>query len=212
VNENHARLCSSPEWAQTIQNELLPSLAKGVELGDEMLEIGPGPGAATEWLRGKVRRLVALEIDPNAARKLAIRYAGSNVEVVVGDVGAMTFPDASFDSVGSFTMLHHLASAAVQTKALSEMHRVLRPGGVLVVSDSLASNELHHFHAGDTYTPVEPAALLELARVLGFCPITLGIERALTLVARRPACDSAATSRTVTRSSLMPTKQGGTAR
>ena len=141
-----------------------------------------------------------------------MRYEGSNVEVIVGDVGAMAFPDGCFDSVGSFTMLHHLPNAVAQTKALFEMHRVLRPGGVLIVSDSLASNELHHFHAGDTYTPVEPPALLELARVLGFCPITLGIERALTLVARRPAREHSATANHAATGSLMATTKGGTCR
>ncbi len=70
MNENHSRLCPSPEWAEWIQGELLPPLAAGVDLGAEMLEIGPGPGAATEWLRHRVRRLVALEIDAEAAGQL----------------------------------------------------------------------------------------------------------------------------------------------
>jgi hypothetical protein len=63
MNANHGQLCSSPEWAAHIQNDLLPLLVAGVDLGEEMLEIGPGPGAATEWLRHKVRRLTALELD-----------------------------------------------------------------------------------------------------------------------------------------------------
>ena len=46
VNENHARLCPSPQWAAYIQADLLPTLVDGIDLGDELLEIGPGPGAA----------------------------------------------------------------------------------------------------------------------------------------------------------------------
>src|SRR6185437_7644148 len=49
MNENHARVCTSPEWAQHIQAGILPALTRDVDLGAEMLEIGPGPGAATEW-------------------------------------------------------------------------------------------------------------------------------------------------------------------
>src|ERR1017187_2259661 len=68
-------------------------------------------------------------------------------------------PTLPFDSVGSFTMLHHVATLALQNKILAEAFRVLRPGGVLIGSDSLASNDLHHFHAGDTYNPIEAASV-----------------------------------------------------
>ncbi len=46
MNSNHARLCPSPEWAEHIQNEILPEVTRGIDLGQDMLEIGPGPGAA----------------------------------------------------------------------------------------------------------------------------------------------------------------------
>ena len=189
MNENHAKLCPSPEWADWIQGELLPSLTAGVDLGAEMLEIGPGPGAATGWLRHRVRRLVALEIDEEAAARLAAQYDGGNVEVTVGDATAMTFGDASFDSVATFTMLHHVPTAAAQDQILAQTLRVLRPGGVLVGSDSLASNDLHEFHAGDTYNPVEPAAFLTRLRTVGFGKITIGVDDVLTFVARKPAGD-----------------------
>src|SRR5579884_2114542 len=81
VNENHARVCSSPEWAAWLHGEILPPLAAAVSLGEDMLEVGPGPGAATGWLRQRVRRLVALESDERAAAGLAAKYAGTNVEV-----------------------------------------------------------------------------------------------------------------------------------
>ena len=189
MNENHAKLCPSPEWADWIRGELLPSLAAGVDLGAEMLEIGPGPGAATGWLRHQVRRLVALEIDEETAARLAAEHEGGNVEVTVGDATGMTFGDASFDSVATFTMLHHVPTAAAQDQILAETLRVLRPGGVLIGSDSLASNDLHEFHAGDTYNPVEPAAFLTRLRTVGFGKITIGVDDVLTFVARKPAGD-----------------------
>ncbi len=192
VNENHARACSSPEWAEMIQNELLPSLTRGVELGDEMLEVGPGPGAATEWLRQRVTRLVALEIDQGAAQLLSERLNGTNVVVAVGDATAMDFPDGSFDSVGCFTMLHHVPTLQAQFKVLSEIFRVLRPGGVLIASDGIANSESHDFHAGDTYNPIDPSCLLSLIRALGFAQITLGVDRRLHLVAHKPMPESTA--------------------
>src|SRR5260370_16536874 len=107
MNENHARVCPSPEWAAHIQGEILPSLTEHADLGGDMLEIGPGPGAATEWLRYRVRRLTALEIDDEAAAKLAGRYPGGNVEVVVGNAAHLSYPARSSHSPSCSTLLPH---------------------------------------------------------------------------------------------------------
>jgi SAM-dependent methyltransferase len=187
MNENHARVCPSPEWAAHLQNDILPSLVQHADLGDDLLEIGPGPGAATEWLRHRVRRLTVLEIDEAAAAKLAQRYAASNVEVVIGDATKLSYPDGSFDSVGSFTMLHHVPTPALQNKILGEALRVLRPGGVLIASDSLASDGLHHFHEGDTYNPIDPGTVVSRLQTIGFGALTVMIDDRLKLIARKPA-------------------------
>jgi hypothetical protein len=154
MNENHAQLCASREWAECVQTEFLPPLVRDVDLGTDLLEIGPGPGAATEWLCQHVTRLTALESD-----------------------GV------------SFTMLHHVPTVALQNQVLAEVLRVLRPGGVLIGSDSLASNDLHHFHVDDTYNPVEPASLLTRLQTLGFCKITVMVDWSLNFIAHRPASD-----------------------
>jgi SAM-dependent methyltransferase len=78
-------------------------------------------------------------------------------------------------------------AAAAQDQLLAEALRVLRPGGVLIGSDSLASNDLHAFHVGDTYNPVEPAAFLTRLQTLGFGKITIGVDHVLTFVAHKPA-------------------------
>jgi SAM-dependent methyltransferase len=187
MNENHARVCTSPEWAQHLQTDILPALTRDIDLGDQMLEIGPGPGAATEWLRSRVGKLTAIEVDEAAAALLATRYAGSNVEVVAGSATALSYPDGSYDSVGCFTMLHHVPTLELQNKILAEAFRVLRPGGVLIGSDSLASNDLHHFHAEDTYNPVDPASVLGRLQTLGFGGITVIMDDVLKFVAVKPA-------------------------
>src|SRR5215472_19195595 len=103
MNENHAQLCPSPEWAQHIQQDILPVLTRDVDLGSAMLEIGPGPGAATGWLADRVSKLTAIEIDPDAAQRLADRFAGTNVEIVTGSATELDYLAASFDSFGCFT-------------------------------------------------------------------------------------------------------------
>jgi SAM-dependent methyltransferase len=186
VNENHQQLCPSAEWAAHIQGDVLPWLVGQVDLGQEMLEIGPGPGAATEWLRHRVKRLVVCEIDEEAARRLTERYADSNVEVRVGSGTDLPHDNDSFDSVGSFTMLHHVPTLDLQRSILAEAIRVLRPGGVLIGSDSLGSTGLHEFHADDTYNPIDPSVLLALFRALGFDRITVRVDGILSFVAHKP--------------------------
>ncbi len=187
MNDNHARLCPSPEWAEHIQRDILPVLARDVDLGETMLEIGPGPGAATGWLASKVAKLTAVEIDADAARLLTERFTGTSVDIVTGDATELDFPADSFDSAGCFTMLHHVPTPALQNTILAEVFRVLRPGGSLLGSDSLPSNDLHHFHTGDTCNPIEPASLLTRLQTLGFSPVTVIVADALLFIAGKPS-------------------------
>jgi SAM-dependent methyltransferase len=195
MNSNHAKLCPSPEWADHIQGDILPLLTRDVDLGEAMLEIGPGPGAATGWLAGRVSKLTAVEIDPAAAGLLTDRFAGTNVEVVTGSATDLGYPAESFDSVGCFTMLHHVQTAALQNAILAEAFRVLRPGGVFIGSDSLASDDLHHFHVDDTYNPIDPASLLIRLQTLGFAPITLIVGNSLLFVAGKPGLGAGSADR-----------------
>jgi ubiquinone/menaquinone biosynthesis C-methylase UbiE len=184
MNENHA-LCSTPEWAEFMESEVLEPVAAGQDLGDEMLELGPGPGAATRWLRHRVKRLVALELDPDAAERLQDELGETNVTVRTGDSTRVPFPEASFDSVACFTMLHHIPTAQEQFRTLCEAFRVLRPGGVLVGADSLASQGLHEFHEGDTYNPIDPGRLLVFLQAAGFGHIMVSAGEGLHFTARK---------------------------
>jgi SAM-dependent methyltransferase len=186
VNKNHAELLGTADWAAFLHDDVLPSVTHGIDLGDDLLEIGPGPGAATEWLRHRVKRLVAIDLEPEAAAALGARFAGTNVEAVAGDATALPYPDGSFDTVGMFTMLHHVPTRALQDALLAGALRALRPGGTLIGSDSLASNGLHQFHEGDTYNPVEPAAFLTRLQTIGFGEITLTVSDRLMFRAVKP--------------------------
>ena len=187
MNENHAKLMPSPEWAAHIQDEVLPLATADVEFGADLLELGPGPGAATDWLRRRAGRLVAVEQEEEAAARLADRFAGTNVEVVRGDAAALGYPDESFDTVTTCTMLHHVHTRARQDKVLAEAFRVLRPGGAFLGSDSLPSDGLHRFHEGDTYNPVEPATFLTRLQTVGFTAITLRVGYNLIFTAWKQA-------------------------
>ncbi len=192
MNDNHA-VCATTEWSEEMRDSVVAYGTVHADLGESMLEIGPGPGAATEWLRQEVKQRVALELDQDAAAGLTSRYAGTNVEVVLGDATRIDYLDGRFDSVGCFTMLHHVPTERLQNVILSEALRLLRPGGVLVGSDSLPSNGLHAFHAGDTYNPIDPGSFIARLRAIGFGRLTVAVDdHILKFVASKPDVANAA--------------------
>jgi SAM-dependent methyltransferase len=160
VNRIHRWLCRSDFWKTEVETRLLPWAIEGVNLGARVLEIGPGPGLTTDILRRRAGHLTCVEIDPALAQALAQRMAGQHVTVLEGDATAMpSLLSSTFDSVVSLTMLHHVRTAALQDRLLAEVARVLRPGGLFVGTDSLASPFLRLFHLFDTFVPIDPRDL-----------------------------------------------------
>src|SRR5580693_5020208 len=136
MNLAHRFLCSSKTWKTTVETRVIPWVLDGLEMGSNVLEVGPGPGVTTELLHSRFERLTCVEIDRGFARSLSRRMSAKNVTVVNEDATAMGFPAASFDGALSFTMLHHVPSAALQDRLLAEVARVLRPGGIFAGVDS----------------------------------------------------------------------------
>jgi SAM-dependent methyltransferase len=168
MNKAHLEFCASAEWGRLVEDELLPWVLDGHELGRHLLEVGPGPGLTTDVLRRQATRVTAVELDLDLAAKLAARLAGSNVTVVAGDVTRLPFPAGRFSSAACLTMLHHIPSPALQDAALAELARVLAPGGLLVGSDGLDTPARRDLHVDDVFVPVDPATLEARLRAAGF--------------------------------------------
>ncbi|PZS33444.1 MAG: SAM-dependent methyltransferase, partial [Pseudonocardiales bacterium] len=105
MNSGHAKLCSSPEWAEFLATDVLPTALADCDAGEDILEIGPGYGATTARLIDLAANLTAVEIDPALAARLRERFPGVNV--VDGRGEALPLPGSSFSAVFCFTMLHH---------------------------------------------------------------------------------------------------------
>ena len=168
MNEEHLAFCASDEWREAVTKWILPWALTDIDLGNDVIEVGPGPGLTTEELRHGVERLTAVELDVDLAAALRERLAGTNVEVVQADATALPQESDRFSGAVSFTMLHHVPTAELQDRLFGELARVLAPGGVLVLSDSLGSDDLRAFHGGDTYNPVDPATLPARLDAAGF--------------------------------------------
>jgi 16S rRNA A1518/A1519 N6-dimethyltransferase RsmA/KsgA/DIM1 with predicted DNA glycosylase/AP lyase activity len=84
-----------------VEDELLPWVLDGYELGDDLLEVGPGPGLTTDVLRRHAARVTAVELDSDLAAQLAARLAGTNVEVITADAKRLPFPAGSFSAAAA---------------------------------------------------------------------------------------------------------------
>jgi SAM-dependent methyltransferase len=171
VNEIHLQFLASPEWAKMLETDLLPWVLGVAGLGDDVIEVGPGPGLTTDLIRQHAERVTAVELDSALADALADRMAGTNVEVVHGDASDSGLPGDRFSAATCFSMLHHVPSAELQDRVFAELNRVLRPGGVLVASDAVDSEAIREFHVDDVFVPVDPATLESRLRAAGFTDV-----------------------------------------
>jgi SAM-dependent methyltransferase len=186
VNRVHRWLCRSAHWQKTVETQILPWVLDDVDLGADVLEVGPGPGITTDLLRTCVSHLTAVEIDDRLAASLTRRMAGRNVTVLHADATAMPLADAAFDGAVCFTMLHHVPSAALQDRLLAEVARVLRPGGIFAGVDSLYSRAFGLLHLFDTMVAVDPRTFPQRLEAAGFGDVEFEVNaRAFRFRARR---------------------------
>jgi SAM-dependent methyltransferase len=170
------------------EHKLLPWALDGVDLGDDVLEVGPGLGATSRVLARREGRLSVIELERRSARRLRSELA-PRVDVLEGDATAMPFPDGRFSGVACFTMLHHVASRELQDRVLAEVCRVLRPGGVFAGSDSLGGSFVFWlFHITDTFVRVAPEGLADRLETAGFVePEVRAVKSSVRFTARKPA-------------------------
>lgn len=171
MNLIHRRLCRSARWRDTLEKYVMPWTLDGIELGSNVLEVGPGPGLTTDLLHGRVAHPTCVEIDRALADSLSRRMSGRNVTVLHEDATAMSLPAASFDGAVSFTMLHHVRSAPLQDRLFAEVARVLRPGAIFAGTDSRYSLSLRLIHVFDTMVLVDPITLPARLERAGFSDV-----------------------------------------
>jgi SAM-dependent methyltransferase len=131
---HHESVLRSHRW-RTAENSaayLLPRLAPDAKV----LDVGCGPGTITADLadrvpRGHVTGVDAAEAIIEQAREVIGDRA--NLDFAVGDVYALDYRDGTFDVVHAHQVLQHLADPV---RALREMARVARPGGLVAVRDA----------------------------------------------------------------------------
>ncbi len=175
MNRLHRWYLQSDHWRRTVAQELIGWTLDGADLGDDLLELGAGAGAATRHLRSRARRVTSIDVELPALANLRDDAGGrtdneatGSLRPVCSDATALPFGPAAFSAVAAFTMLHHVADPERQRMLLREARRVLRPGGVFVGCDARWSLALRLFHLGDVFAPVPPDRLASDLLAAGF--------------------------------------------
>lgn len=130
-------------------------VARDICFGKDVLDVASGEGYGAALLANVSRRVVGVEIDAACVAHARAAYVADNLEFIAGNAQSLPLPDATFDVVISFETLEHVRD---QGAFFGEVRRVLRPGGVLLVSTP----------DRDVYSalgqPVNPFHVLELSR------------------------------------------------
>ena len=176
MNRTHLEFLASPQWAEMLETDLLPWVLRSGDLGDDVLEVGPGPGLTTELLSRHAAHVTAVEVDPELARRLRVRLGGPTVTVLEGDGTATDLPGDRFSAAACFSMLHHMAEREDQDRLFRELRRVLRPGGVLVAADSRDLEPIRQGHVDDVFNPVPPETLGARLEAAGFADVVLDVQ------------------------------------
>ena len=132
---HHESVVGAHAW-RTVENSaayLIPHLAPGLSV----LDIGSGPGTITVDLAqrvapGRVTGIDAVDSVVDQARAHAAANGVTNVEFATGDAYHLEFPDDTFDIVHAHQVLQHLGDPIA---VLTEMRRVVKPGGVVAVRE-----------------------------------------------------------------------------
>ena len=134
-----------------------------VRPGMTLLDCGCGPGSITLGLAEALAPGTVTGIERDASRVEIAEQSASergiaNVRFQTADVQALPFADASFDAVFAHAVLQHVREPV---RALAEMHRVLKPGGVIGLRDDDRGSVVIAPHAPDVVRLIELLTMVE---------------------------------------------------
>jgi ubiquinone/menaquinone biosynthesis C-methylase UbiE len=149
--------------------------------GERVLDVGCGSGRLIPVISeqiGPVGSLVELDFAPGMLEIGRCKLHGGNVVFLLGNAQALPLPDNDFDKVIALALLPHLDDKAV---ALREFHRVLKPGGLLIIAHQMGREALDRLH-GESSEPVrrdllpDKRTLKALLETAGFSAIEIADE------------------------------------
>ena len=105
--------------------------AQSLAHGKVVLDLGCGEGYGASLLAEVAEHVTGIDLSPEAVEHARLRYPRANLNFLSGDCRKTGLPERHFDLVVCFEMIEHIAE---HEELLREVHRLLKPGGVFVVS------------------------------------------------------------------------------
>jgi SAM-dependent methyltransferase len=99
--------------------------------GMTILELGCGTGSFTGELARSGADIIAIDVSPELLEIARANWSAPNVRYEIQNAYALTYSDATFDSIVGSSVLHHLEIE----EALREIYRVLKPGGTIYFTE-----------------------------------------------------------------------------
>lgn len=106
-----------------------------VKDGDRVLDVGCGNGRAYQLFEGMTIGYAGLDVSEGLIAEARRLVTAPGVEFKVGSMLKLPYADASFDAVMAIASFHHVPSVSCRRQALAEMRRVLKPGGILFMTN-----------------------------------------------------------------------------
>jgi ubiquinone/menaquinone biosynthesis C-methylase UbiE len=118
-----------------------------------VLDAACGSGYGSGILAQRAGRVVAVDVSPEALDHAREYYKLPNIEFIHADLSEpIRLPDQSCDAIVSFETIEHVSN---QRQMVAEFHRILKPGGTLIVSSpdreiiTGRAHEVNEFHVAE---------------------------------------------------------------
>ena len=122
-----------------------------------VLDIGCGAGHGSNMLAKKYKKVYGVDISDDAIKYAKENWNSRNIDFKVGSALAIPFPDNTFDTIAAFEVFEHLND---WRKFLSEIKRVLKPGGCVYISTPNKT-----LYSPGTKKPINPHHVFEMTIV-----------------------------------------------
>jgi ubiquinone/menaquinone biosynthesis C-methylase UbiE len=142
VADEYVRHVSEELRHKPLDRQLLDKFADKVRDAGLACDLGCGPGQVARYLHQRGIAVCGVDLSPGMVKRA--RQLTPGIDFHQGDMTALDMPDGSWAGIAAFYAIVNLPPSDVK-QALREMHRVLRPGGVLLLT----------FHIGKEVSHVE---------------------------------------------------------
>ena len=173
VNESFSQLYTSPEFIESIDEEWMPWLLDGLDLGEHVLNLIAGPAFSVPALqKAATGQVTVAQLDQSSGDPV--------------DPTRLPFPKDQFSAATAVVALHHIPSAELQDRALAELARVVRPGGIVAGLNPIDGPHFRRMNTDGASVPIDPLTFAGRLTRAGLVDVELTVWSFVRFVARVP--------------------------